>query len=266
MGFSKSFNKGVHTMTKPYPYIGVTGFMRQEEVVAAWAEASKKLHRSKHILMIGCLVSHKTLLGQTNKWPNRYPPIEKLTGIFPPKDESTLNLVHYHTTDQSTLYNQLVKISELVGSHLDGYQLNIRWPDIEQLLRYKDDYPDHKIVLQCGSEAMSDVDNEPKALADAIDTYEYLVDYVLIDPSGGKGQAINIVFAGECLEAITKICPWVVPGIAGGLGPNTISHIESLAHKYPNLCIDAEGRLRDEEDNIHLGKIRTYIKEAYDIF
>jgi len=215
--------------------------------------------------MVGCLVSEKTLRGVSNKWPKRYPDLLELNRLFR-DDPDVINLVHYHTKDNVTLCQQLEEIAVRAGPNLHGFQLNVTWPDQDEMHRYKQRHPDHVFVLQCGSGALKNVDHHPVPLASMVQEYKGLADYVLVDPSCGKGEDIDIAFAGRCLEALTAMCPWIVPGIAGGLGPDTISRIRELAWNYPQLCIDAEGKLRNRDDNLDVGDMVVYLEEGFALF
>jgi len=62
--------------------------------------------------MIGVLVSDKTLRGEPNMWPNRFPPVEVIKEIFTTASEVgdalTLRVVHYNTHEPSALGDQLI--------------------------------------------------------------------------------------------------------------------------------------------------------------
>lgn len=81
------------------PYIGVTGFMTRVEVRAVLETVPAG---SKYRLMVGVLMSSKTLRGEQNKWPGRYPKRETVPKIFV-DDPRTFNLVHYATDNPDAL-------------------------------------------------------------------------------------------------------------------------------------------------------------------
>ena len=130
------------------PYIGVTGFMSALEVEAVLSAVPTD---KKYLLMVGVLASNKTLAGGPGKWPGRYPSAEKIRDIFviAPK---TLNLIHYATYDRVNLSAQLEELAAVGGPFLNGFQLNVCWPnpfDLEVIARRN-----LRIVLQIGAKAL----------------------------------------------------------------------------------------------------------------
>ena len=184
------------------PYVGVTGFMSRTEVSEALAMVPQGSTRR---LMVGVLASSKTLAGQHNKWPGRYPKREAIASILT-NDARALNLVHYSTDRPETLFTQLV------GAHLP------------------------------------------------------MIDAILVDSSGGKGKPFDAVKGAEYLRAARKH-PTLGIGIAGGLGPETLHLLDPLVKEFPELSIDAEGRLRTRmpEDALRLDAMRTYLEDAFPI-
>src|SRR5437868_5866280 len=118
---------------KTGPYVGVTGFMSRPEVVEALAMVPRGSVRR---LMVGVLMSSKTLVGQINKWPGRYPKKDAIVDIFI-DDPRALNLIHYNTDNPEALFTQLAEITKLAGPNLDGFQLNIAWPPISQIENWR---------------------------------------------------------------------------------------------------------------------------------
>ena len=243
------------------PYIGVTGFMSRDEVSGALAMVPQ---RSARRLMVGVLMSSKTLAGQQNKWPGRYPKKEAVADIFV-DDPRVLNLIHYNTDHSETLLTQLVEITELAGPHLDGFQLNIAWPPISQLEDYQETYPDKFLILQIGGKAMAQAESMER-FAQLVGAYLPMIGAILIDSSGGKGEPLDAVKGAEYLWAVREY-PTLGVGIAGGLGPETLYLLGALVKEFPDLSIDAESRLRTPkpEDALCLGAMRTYLDGAFRI-
>src|SRR3989338_7139469 len=220
------------------PYVGVTGFMSRAEVNEALSVVPQD---STHCLMVGVLMSSKTLAGQTNKWPGRYPKKEAVADIFI-DDSRALNLVHYNTDEPETLCSQLEEITAFAGPHLDGFQLNMAWPRIAQLEDYRWANSSKFIVLQVGSRAMAQVESLDD-FAESVGAYLAVTDAVLIDPSGGKGEPLDAAKAADYLWSVVTYP--IGLGAAGGLGPRTLQLIDPLVHDFGSiLSIDAEGQLR----------------------
>lgn len=217
-------------------------------------------------LMVGVLVSHTTLRGQENRYPNRYPKTGNISEIFLPLERVALNLIHYHTNETESLSIHLQRIVKASGPNIHGVQLNIAWPSLRELWKFHEatDWK-KRIVLQVGSRAMEAVDNDPVKLADMIGKYvePQTIDDVLIDPSGGNGLPFDTEKALEFLRELKSRNFDINLGVAGGLGPDSMKHLEPLLDEFPDVNIDAEGRLRDtESDDLDIVKMTAYLTEA----
>ncbi|MFH0779355.1 MAG: hypothetical protein V1928_00675 [Parcubacteria group bacterium] len=246
------------------PYIGITGFMSRSEVDAILAEVPAELNRQ---IMIGVLASYKTLQHFKNSMPNRYPELEKIGSIFR-EHPKALNLIHYNTKERETLCAQLLGLAKIVGPNLHGFQLNISWPEPKELdVFHLQCDQKMKIVLQIGAGAFRKVDDSPEKLARKVKAeYEGLIDYVLLDPSGGAGKQFDPEKAKEYLDALIDVNVNAALGVAGGLNAETLGPVATLAIHFPDLCIDAEGRLRDKDDNLDLTLALAYLRRARNIF
>lgn len=241
-------------------YIGVTGFMSRAEVDAVLTAIPAGAER---LLMIGVLVSSKTMEGIPNKWPKRYPSADQIAGIFP-NHPLALNLVHFNTKDPNELLSQMLKVTELGGENFHGFQLNIKWPNPFTLEEYKREYPDKIIVLQCGEAALDAVSNNPTTLVEVIENYIGVCDYLLVDPSGGLGKPLNPHKGLEYLQQLNARTDKMGFGIAGGLSPTTLEDLMGpIVKVYPNTSIDAEGRLRDGDDNLDVAVAKDFVSKAY---
>lgn len=244
------------------PYIGITGFVSSVEVSSVLNTVPAN---SKRLVMVGVLASLKTMRGIQNKWPNRYPVMERIAAIFS-EHSRALNLIHYNTKEQETLVDQMVLMSEFGGRNLHGFQLNIAWPAPAALGAYRKMYPAKQIVLQIGSHAFEMVDHSPERLASKIAEYEWLVEYALLDPSGGYGKLFDSERARDYLLALKAKNFSFGLGVAGGLSATTLNLVEPLIKDFPDLSIDAEGRLRTPEDHIDLCAATEYLCKAFRMF
>ena len=232
------------------PYIGITGFTSRQQVEQVLSGMPDLGDRK---LMVGVLASSKTLSGQTNRYPFKYPPVGTIPSIFSP-DARCLNLIHFSTDNKDDLYLQCEQlIARCKGVPLHGFQLNVVWPNPYILLRLKERYG-VKIVLQLGATALSKCEYE-KGLRAQLESYLAvgasrnisIIDYVLLDLSGGKGKDINIPFTLRCIDELLKVKQiadgTVLIGAAGGLSHETVNILAPVAERYPELCCDAEGKL-----------------------
>lgn len=244
----------------PTPYIGVTGFMTAAEVAAADEYFYSRSFRW-HELMVGVLASGKTLAGRKNRWPNRYPDPGVIAELLPYPCR-TVNLIHYATDDRDTLAAQFERLVSLGGESLDGFQLNIRWPDPAALVPLSC----LRVVLQLGPGALKEEGSDPEAVAKRLDGYHDVITDVLVDASGGRGIPIDLDAAEAYVRAISARHPWLGIGVAGGLSAENVGGLKRLVDIFPDLSIDAEGRLRDADDRLDLNAVRDYLAAAVSLF
>lgn len=245
------------------PYIGITGFMSLNDALHVLNIVPTNAER---LIMIGVLASLKTMRGIQNKWPNRYPSMDKIAGIFP-RHPRALNLIHYNTKEIDALGDQLIAMTNFGGENLHGFQLNIAWPSPAALEAYRKTNPSKQIVLQIGGHAFEMVNRSPEILsAKVAREYSGLVEYVLLDPSGGYGRPFDPERAQEYLNALKESNLDIGLGVAGGLSPATLNLVESLTRDFPNLSIDAEGRLRTTDDHLDLNVASEYLRVALSMF
>lgn len=247
------------------PYIGITGFMKHEEVEAMLTLIPENYNRT---LMVGILASQKTLRGEPQKRPNRNPEKEDIENIFPEPsiwasgNRTTLNLIHYNTRDTANLAEQLFW---MMCADCDGFQLNIAWPSIPDL-EYLAKCFSWDIILQIGGRALRELERSPQQLADKVMEYKGLIDCVLLDQSGGLGKPLNADALRPHLEALQLAMPNLGLGVAGGLSAETLHLVEPLIRDFPDISIDAKGLLRDAEDRLDLAKAGEYLQRALELF
>jgi len=250
---------------RPKPYIGITGFTARSQINAVLADGLPAV--SDQLVMVGLLISSRTMRGETNKWPNRYPKPGDLEHVFV-NDKRLLNLIHFNTNikDLPVLLDHMRVAQELAGPACNGFQLNIAWPDPEVLEKYKRAPGDNNtIVLQCGSKAMAEA-GDVFRLATRLHKYDGLADYVLIDPSGGLGKDFNYADMYATLETLFCDAPQTMGiGIAGGLSPDNLDRLRPLLEEF-EFSIDAEGKLRDKDDHLDITVASSYLREAAQLY
>lgn len=256
------------------PYTGIAGFTTAEEVrsVAADAYTISGFGTPRYggrRLAIGVLVSWETLNGEApRRYPERYPAVGKVRGILDAaaepyhhraewqgEDEGTtfdlksrcLRLIHYNSKEPNLLA-QLDRLCEIAGPHLDGFQLNMAWPPEDDLESWMKDHPAMRLVLQVNAKMFSNVARKPQLLVDEI-AKRYLpwcVTDILFDMSGGAGQKADLAEAGAVLETLYgAFGDQLGIGLAGGFDWQNVADLKPLFERWPDLSIDAEGRLRD---------------------
>ena len=282
------------------PYIGVSGLMSEgesREVARLYREAWTATGREPtHALMLGALVSAKTLGGASNKYPLRYPKIGDVGSVFqtcvncrstgvevftpfnstiadderlpcrrcsggPPRFYR-LNLVHY-ASDVPPDLQTLMHLDADAGPGCHGFQFNAAWPTPETLLKFtRTPWEPPRIVLQYGPRRLAEM-GAGASVAWALKPYAGLATDVLLDASGGEGRPIDAEAAAWPLSFLDK--GWGA-GIAGGLCAEALEAQPVIGRMLGAGCsIDAEGRLRDGADgggNLDMAKVGAYLRAA----
>ena len=250
------------------PYIGITGITKPSEVAVALSVLPENGNRK---LMVGVLVTWKSLrsVPMKPKWAKQMPDPSQISRLFL-NDRRVLNLVHFSTEEgqEYLILDDLLKIHELAGPNFHGFQLNhFGWPDPQLMKQHRRvvGYRPH-IVLQIGQKAIEATDGTAQDIANKLSYYIDLVDDILLDPSGGLGKPFDTERAREILREIKKQKWHIGLGVAGGLGPDSLGLVQPLVEEFPELSIDAQGRLRNAEYDLDIEAAKTYVLRASQMF
>ncbi|HTK59888.1 MAG TPA: hypothetical protein VL283_01650 [Candidatus Baltobacteraceae bacterium] len=264
------------------PYVGIAGFTSVHEVRSIAADLYTMNpygtpESGGRRLAVGVLASWKTLNGLPAGNPERYPRIEDVRALLDAAVEPirhcspglgqkegdgttleirdrTLRLIHYNSREPD-LPAQVARLSEAAGPNLDGFQLNVVWPKSEEIRDIAQEYPTLRLVLQINREMFSNVGRKAQLLIGELQSkyFPYVTDF-LFDMSGGTGAAIDLEEAASVLEALYASFGGVEKGgvgigVAGGLDYKNVYGLKPLFDRWPDLSIDAEGRVRDSYVN-----------------
>lgn len=251
-------------------YIGITDFTNTLEIqemlevfkVKVSPGSSRKLHA-------GVMMSYKTLKGLPTKWAGVFPSNELVVEIFNCEDERLYKCLHFVSYKDPDI--DLAKdLAEAItyGGDIDALQLDMIWPDPEGVWRAK--YISRRpveIILQVGTNAFNEIGNTPKGLVRRLREYveQGAIDRVLLDKSMGRGQDMDAEGLLPYARAITNEFPTLSLVVAGGLGPDTMHLVEPLVQEFPDISVDAQGKLRpsgDAMDPIDWQMARGYLIEA----
>lgn len=256
------------------PYIGVTGIARiseAETITQAFVNAGLTEENSSHQGMIGLLTSKKTLRSNFSG-TTRHPSLAGIRRIFQASQGKAFNTVHYSTYHESDLSQQLRSLLEPTGLYTDqlcqGVQFNIPWPPTIELERIKKLFPNLKIIIQLGPRVLSE--NSPEDIVRNLTPYQELIDYSLIDPSGGRGALFEASLVVPIYRQIRRAYPTLPIVFAGGFDAKNVSSrlwLLSQAIGTRDFSIDAEEGLRVRQEiqtETILGTFRTtkYISRA----
>ncbi len=250
-------------MTDRAPYIGITDFFHAEEVQQMLSIFER--HQTKYKLMVGVMMSYKTLHGQPTKWTDAFPKKETIAEIFCSDD--AYNCLHYadYSYDPE-LWNNLTRAISYGGMGIHALQLDMIWPEPNAI--WKAVHASRRqieVILQLNTNALEEVGNSPEDLVKRLADYEGILHRVLLDKSMGRGQGMDANALRPFLDALSKETPWLSLGVAGGLGPKTMHLLGDLPNSYPNLSIDAQGQLRPSGsalDPIDWDMASEYLKKA----
>lgn len=263
------------------PYIGITGIENSSQLERMIQVFSEK-GDIPHLLMIGGIVSYKTLIDVKDK-----PILLMKSGIREILDElknqpseDVLFALHYFTKPLDEIKPELrekartvvteplsYQIMELVEEIYEDYeklnppfqigvQINVSWPDSTDINKIKINYPKLKVILQVSDFFLLDERG-----------IDYNVDYFLIDASRGEGVEFNL---DEAIRAYNSLGygSYFLKGFAGGLSPYTVrGRVNSIREKINtrDFCIDAQGKLRTR-GNLDMDKVERYLKGAVEAY
>ena len=121
-------------------------------------------------------------------------------------------------------------------------------------------------MLQVGGEAMASANGSAEEIARRCAEYQGLVTDVLVDASEGMGVPLDAGRTARYLEAIAEVAPEMGLVVAGGLHAGNLAALLSpLLPDWASASIDAEGRLRDEEDRLDLAAAGAYLQAALEL-
>ena len=268
-------------------YIGITGPVNNREVEDICREFSEAGYSesSKHIPMLGFLVSYKTLNNLPTK-NKKYPSIEKIPQLLTEAGKGIFTTLHYNTPEEKIdrLVEQVKTLFDKIYQEnlCRGIQLNIKSLPVKQVQKIKEYFSEMKIIFQANKSVT--FQKTPSQIADYINDYGNLLSYVLIDPSGGEGLNFNIKTSVDIFNEIRNKNPDLAIGFAGGLsGKNVKKIILGLKSRlnHDNFSIDAESGLRDNHkcrmyeyhkydnnssDILNIGKVKDYLQSSSLVF
>jgi hypothetical protein len=226
------------------PYIGITDFMTCAQVERMLTVFKANLRQGqRRRLHVGVMMSRKTLYGLETKWSEAFPPKELIADIF--GSDETLNCLHYADYDAIDVSQSLTQAISFGGKGINALQLDMIWPNPEHVAKaVQSSSKDLEIILQVGKNAIEQADNDPKKIVSRIHEYIGVANHVLLDKSMGKGLGMDAAGLIPFACAIRDAFPDLGIVAAGGLGPESVGLVEPLVREFPDISIDAQGKLR----------------------
>lgn len=235
---------------KPYntsfpPYIGITDFMTKEQSLAMLSSFQTMTNGNiPHKLMIGVMMSYKTLHKLETKWTNAFPRNADVSQVFA-DHPLAFNTLHYADYTNTDVFNSLGQAIFYGGVGIHAVQLDMVWPEPSDIANAV--HSSRKcvsVILQVGKNALADVNDDPEEMLSRLKDYVDVIDGVLLDKSMGQGKTMDPNVLSKFVEVIYEHLPQLRVAVAGGLGPSTINIVEPLVSRFPDISIDAQGRLR----------------------
>ena len=257
-------------MNLPVPYVGITDFLKFKQV-EAMLKVLKKHRRlgSKRKLHVGVMMSYKTLHDIPSRWSQVFPPKETIRDIFASGFQSVdvYHCLHYADYDRNHgLWKSLSRAISYGGIGIHALQLDMPWPDPAQIASgVHASRKQIEVILQVGKDAIEEAGNDPEMVTQRLEDYEGVIHRVLLDKSMGKGVGMDASALLPFASAIRTRFPNLGLVVAGGLGPETMHLVEPLVEKFPDVSIDAQGRLRASGsalDPIDWDIARRYLTKA----
>src|SRR3989338_32141 len=139
------------------PYIGITGFKIPAEINETVKLFDLYLQKNDYTAMFGFLVSNKRLT-DFNAKGEKSPAIKDLNELTSLVPKKYLPMMHYYTNNKNNLADEVA----ILFNHNNMYhnnncralQINMDWPEINQIGTIKSTFPKMKIVMQIPNMAM----------------------------------------------------------------------------------------------------------------
>lgn len=259
-----------HFDTSFLPYIGITDFTTREQTLGMldYFQMVSRFNMP-HKLMVGVMMSYKTLNGMETKWSKAFPPNNQIADIFV-QHPLALNTLHYADYTNSDVFNSLGRAISLGGIDIDALQLDMVWPHPGDVMNAVHASRRRvSVILQVGKNAMEEANNDPREVIDRLNDYTDVIDGVLFDKSMGQGKPMDPDVLVDYVAAVYEHIPKLRVAVAGGLGPTTMGIVEPLVSLFPDISIDAQGRLRSScnaLDPIEWNLAEMYLEEAVRLY
>ncbi len=262
--------------TKSKPYVGVCCVASPDEArkVTALFRDTGFTMQTGHQPMVGVQLSWKHLDFGFSEGNLRSPRFDAVPSILESIQGDVFATVHYYTTRAESIVSEISKIMDNCEVYdrdmIGGLQINHIFPKPDQVRELKNRYPKLKIILQ-----ISPSPDTITELAENMASKYANVDYLILDPSHGKGVDLNLEEVLAAFRILRKSGVQSEVVFSGGFnGSNVRERVSKIADSlgYMDFSIDAEGGLRDRlgdgfgNDVLNLDKVRSYLRGASEAF
>lgn len=260
-------------------YIGVSGLLSKDvEKVASFYEklvTNWKSSKRTPFLFLGLQTSRKFLNGESVNpfYVSRMNTIEEIGQACYSVQEfkSSKIIAHYNPSGSYDNPEVNEQILSLMSEYIDGLQWN--GFSTKQKPETTPPFPEcvsgainsfrFASILQISQEDYED----PIKSTLKLTNYFYSINssHLLLDGSGGKGLPIDEQKAITWIKTLRQHNNTKGIAISGGLGIDNLDVIDRIRKEIGydlEISIDAEGKLRDEENNFSVEKAKAFLEEA----
>ena len=253
-------------MKRGTSYIGVTGFTHIAQVERA-LEIADEHFPSNRKLMVGVLISGKSLNGIPTKYPRQYLPVATLPVLFTSHPRA-YNIVHFNT-DSTDILSEFMRIEGAMDDvPMHGIQLNLSFPENHVIALQKRHYqhPSYDFILQTndlGASLKKEDIEVPDDFAKWLGLWSGVCSHTLFDLSCGRGVSFDPKSVLPYLRATHAVLPSVSHGVAGGLKPGNLEEkLSVLLSEFPTLSWDTQAGVRNEHDSLDMSKVEDFLIES----
>lgn len=244
-------------------YIGITGITKSVKVdktLELFNQFGFNMD-SEHIPMLGFLISPRNL--NQDWYSSRYPKASQFKPLLKIAEGRAFNTLHIDSKahlDWDIALETLVKELDLVDL-VDGFQINVKHPELKKFKRLRKVFPHKKIILQYSNDFL---DLKPRDACKQIKPYSKVIDYILMDPSRGRGLGLDTLIACIHYRVLKNNFNFGI-GFAGGFNPDNIwNYLDTIIGEIGTKCFstDIETGLRNANDDYQASKAGNYLKKV----
>ncbi len=257
-----------------YSYLGITGVttpLQARHLLDIFDQ--RRPEETTTLLHLGAMMSRKTLYRLPTIWEPIFPKRETLRSVFAAAArKDVLTCLHYADYEGIDVEESLVEAFSYICPEANSLQLDMIWPDPDEVgaaiaRGWEGNSP--IVILQVGRKALEGVGRRPSELVSRLGQYAGIIDYVLLDESGGEGRPLQIGSVMSFARAIKEALPWLSLAFAGGLGPETIRPVaKELLAMFPDASFDAQTRVctnNDARNALDLTRCAQYLWRALEL-
>ncbi len=248
------------------PYVGITGVKTLQDVFAI-SSSYRKYEYNENVTGMYGFPSSPRKLEDYAKVGKRGPCMNDLAKIVSAVSDEAIPMIHYYTKNFNMLADEIEQVFMLNNLYdvCKAVQLNLPWPKINEVEKIKNKFRNMEIVLQISGWATEGFTlNE---ISEKVQEYDALVDYCLFDPSMGRGIPFDLEEGIMMMNILSEALPNALMGVAGGFDGNNVGDkLKMIKEGYDaDFFIDAEGGLRDNNNELDYEKVDAYLKNAADV-